>query len=329
MGSEGQNLIAITLSDIVQGVDLPGDVFLKLSEDNFVVVGREGVKEQFKNLHFFDKIKSSPLYIKKTDLRKFTSLKVQSAAEIMKAEKLPVEAKVNALSQTLNSVFMYIDNLGFNNEALGNSKFIANSVLKLIDESPKLGSLMMMMNSISEDLVKHSMAVSIVSTLISQSKGWNNPSILEKMALGGLLHDIGMKEFSKDFLSKQRVDYTPDDLEHYQRHPFRGVEILRTVENVPQEVIAIVFEHHENSIGQGYPRGLRDVRLHPFSKVVALADQFAELTFKDIHNPVARDPEEAIQYMEHTLGQPFNKECFNALKNLLMFGIRKAAIKIV
>lgn len=329
MSKELENLVPITLDDIVQNVNLPGDVFFKLSEDNYVVIGREGTREQFKDLHFFDKIKTSSVYIKKPDLRKFSSLKVLSANEIMKSDKIPVEAKVNTISQTLNTVFTSIDQLGFSNEALGNSKFIANSVLKLINDTPKLSTLMTMMNSISEDLVKHSMAVSMVSALISQSKGWNNPSILEKMALGALLHDIGLKEYPKEFLAKPRVDYTPEDLEYYQKHSFRGIEILRTVENVPQEVMAIVYEHHENSIGQGYPRGLRDVRMHPFAKVVQLADTFCELTFKDAQNPTPRDPEEAIQFIEHTLGQPFNKECFAALKNVLLFGIRKATIKIV
>lgn len=329
MGKDLNSLVAITMDDIVPNVNLPGDVFFKLSEDNFVVIGREGTREQFKELHFFDKIKNANIYIKKPDLRKFSSLKVLSASEVMKNDKLSTEAKINTLSQTLHTVFTSIGQLGFNNEALGNTKFIANSVLKIIDETPKLSSLMTIMNSISEDLVRHSMAVSMVSVLISQSKGWNNPSILEKMALGALLHDIGLKEYPKEFLAKPRVEYTAEDLEYYQKHAFRGVEILRTVENIPQEVMAIVYEHHENSIGQGYPRSLRDVRLHPFSKVVSLADAFCELTFKDAQNPTTRTPEEALSFIEHTLGQPFNKECFTALKNVLTFGIRKASIKIV
>jgi putative nucleotidyltransferase with HDIG domain len=329
MGIDLNSLVPITMDDIVPNVNLPGDVFFKLSEGNFVVIGREGTREQFKELHFYAKIQSSNIYIKKPDLRKFSSLKVLSANEVMKNDKASVETKVTTLSQTLNTVFTSIDQLGFSNEALGNSKFIANSVLKIINDTPKLSTLMSIMNSISEDLVRHSMAVSMVSALISQSKGWNNPSILEKMALGAILHDIGLKEYPKDFLAKPRVEYTAEDLEYYQKHPFRGIEILKTVENVPQEVMAIVYEHHENSIGQGFPRALRDVRLHPFSKVVALADAFCELTFKDAQNPTVRAPEEALNFIEHTLGQPFNKECFTALKNVLTFGIRKASIKIV
>jgi putative nucleotidyltransferase with HDIG domain len=330
MRNEFEGLVSISLDDIVPTATLPGDVYLKLGDNNYVIIGREGSKEQFKDLHFYDKIKeTAEVFVKKIDLRKFSSLRVLSANEIMKNDKVSTEAKVGVLSKTLNSVFNSINHLGFNHEALGHSKFVANSVLKLIDQTPKLSTLMNILNGVSEDLVKHSMASSLVAVMISQSKGWNNPSILEKMALGGVLHDIGLKEYPKEFLKKPRIEYTAEDLELYQKHPFRGIEILRTVENVPQEVMAIVYEHHENAIGQGYPRALRDVRLHPFSKVVALADTFCEVSFMDAQNPEARDPEEAIQYIENILGQPFNKECFNALKNVLMFGVRKASVKIV
>lgn len=330
MKSELEGYVPISLEDIILNVTLPGDVFLKLGENNFVIIGREGSKEQFKDLHFYDKIKEcAEVFVKKSDLRKFSSLRILSASEIMKNDKISPESKVGVLSKTLNSVYNTINHLGFNHESLGQSKFIATAVLKLIDQTPKLSSLMNILNGVSEDLVKHSMATSLVSVMISQAKGWNNPTILEKIALGGILHDIGLKEYPKEFLKKPRIEYTAEDLELYQKHPYRGIEILRTVENVPQEVMAIVFEHHENAIGQGYPRALRDLRLHPFSKVVALADAFCEVSFIDAQNPEARDPEEAIQFIEYTLGQPFNKECFNALKSVLMFGVRKASLKIV
>lgn len=173
------------------------------------------------------------------------------------------------------------------------------------------------------------MAVSVVSLLIAQTKGWTSPSTLEKLTLGALLHDIGLKEYPKEFLMKQRVDYNSEDLEYYQQHAFRGVEILKTVENVPQEVMAIVLEHHENAIGQGYPRRLRDLRIHPHARIVALADTFCELTLQNHFNANPMGAEAAVHFIEHSLGQPFNKECFAALKSILNGGFKRPSIKIV
>lgn len=323
-----EGLVPITIDYIVPNSVLPADVYFQLSEDNFIVVGRKGTREQFKDLQFYEKLKNA-IYVKKIDLPHFSAMKILSAGEVMKDDRISTEQKTSVLSQTLDSVFTNISHLGFNSEALGNSKFIANSVLKIVDDTPKLSSLMTIMSSISTDLMRHSMAVSIMSVLIAQARGWNSSSTLEKMALGALLHDIGLKEYPQEFLQKERVDYTSEDLEYYHQHSFRGVEILKTVENIPQEVMAIVLEHHENAIGQGFPRRLRDLRMHPYAKVVALADSFCELTFKDNFNAKPLTPEAAIQFIEFSLGQPFNKECFAGLKGIVALGVRKPSIKIV
>ena len=328
MGISSADLLSIPIEYIVPNGDLPGDVYFKLSEHNFVVIGRKGTREKFKSLHFYEKIKNA-VYILKSDLRNFSSLKVLSARDAMKNDSNSTLQNVDILSQAMDSVFTSVNELGFTSDALGSTKFIASTVLKIIQDNPKLSTLMDLMNSISTDLVRHSMAVSMVSTLIAQSKGWNNPSILEKIALGAILHDIGLKEYPSEFLSKPRSEYSPEDTAHYQRHAFRGLEILKTIENVPEEVMAIVAEHHENSAGRGYPRAIRDVRLHPFSKIVALADSFCELTFKDSQNPNPVEPDQALHLIEFHLGQPFNKDCFNALKNILTLGIKRASIKIV
>lgn len=320
--------VQITMELVVPSANLPGDVYIKLGDNNYVAVGRAGTKEQLKSLNFYEKIKDN-LYIKKSDLKKFSALKVFAAGELMKNSRVSQEAKVDMLAQALGSVFTSVSQMGFSLESLESSKFLANSVLTVINENPKLNSLMTMMGAVSEDLTRHSIAVSMVSLLIVQSNGWNNHVNLEKLALGGILHDIGMKEYSKDFLYKPRVDYTPEDIVFHERHAFRGIEILRTVPDVPSEVMAIVAEHHENAIGQGYPKGLRDIRMHPFSKVVALADCFCELTFKDHQNPIDRDPEETVHFIETSMGQPFNKEYFRALKNILLYGVRKTIIKVV
>ena len=72
MRNEFEGLVPISLEDIIPNVTLPGDVYLKLGESNFVIIGREGSKEQFKELHFYDKIKSTnEVFVKKMDLRKF------------------------------------------------------------------------------------------------------------------------------------------------------------------------------------------------------------------------------------------------------------------
>ncbi len=309
---------------------LPADLYLKLGPDNYVLIGKEGTKDQFEDFQVAEKLKiGAQFFVQREEYRKFTQAHVQMSGDIINNPQVSVEEKTKMLSRTLNSVFQSIGFLGFSHESYGQAKFVANSVLKVVESQPKLSVLFESLSSVSDELVRHSLAVSAVSVMIAQTKGMITPSVLEKISLGALLHDIGLKEYPQDFLKKPRVDFTSEDYLYYEKHPFRGVEILKSVPNIPQEVIAIVYEHHENSFGLGFPRGIRDMRLHPMSKVVALAVSFCDLTFESINNPQPREAMDAVEFIDKTMGQPFNKEVFQALKTVLTNGLKRVSVRIV
>ena len=87
--------------------------------------------------------------------------------------------------------------------------------------------------------------------------------------------------------------------------------------SISDDIIAIVLEHHENAPGQGYPRRIRDFKMNPFARVVALADCFAEVVMKSVNNPNPKNAAAAVGFIEVTLGQPFHKPAFLGLKAAL------------
>ena len=153
--------------------------------------------------------------------------------------------------------------------------------------------------------------------MIGKSMGWTRKDTLEKLNLGGFLHDIGKKELSQELLSKPRSSWSYDELTEYESHPYRGVQILQTVPAIPDDVISIVYEHHENSFGQGFPRRLREIRINPLARVVSLANAFVNLTLPNINLPHVKSAKDAVNFLEKVQGKPFNKEAFQALKSLV------------
>src|SRR5262249_36872587 len=139
----------------------------------------------------------------------------------------------------------------------------------------------------------------------------------EKLALGAFLRDVGLKEVPHEILEKERAAMTSEERSQWETHPFRGAEILQKIPDIPAEVIACALEHHENAIGQGFPRRIRDTKMNAFAKVVALADTFIHLTIPTPHNPQVKSVDQAAQYIEYTMGCPFNKACLVALKRAL------------
>ncbi len=150
--------------------------------------------------------------------------------------------------------------------------------------------------------------------MLGQACGWTQQAVLEKLALGGLLHDIGMKEIAPEIGLKPRAKMTFNELREYETHCERGVKILQSIGSVPDDVICIVLEHHETAGGQGFPKRLKSVRQHPLARVVTLANNFCELTVKNRNLPTVRSAQEAVSYIQKTQSHFYTRELMTALE---------------
>ncbi|MCB0357818.1 MAG: hypothetical protein KDD40_12460, partial [Bdellovibrionales bacterium] len=59
-------------------------------------------------------------------------------------------------------------------------------------------------------------------------------------------------------------------------------------------------------------------KAHPMAKVIALADEYCNLTMKAPNHPNPLPPTEAVIYIDKIMGQPFNKECYRALYRMIL-----------
>lgn len=91
---------------------------------------------------------------------------------------------------------------------------------------------------------------------------------------GGLVHDIGKIFISESILNKTQ-GLTERETEIMNLHPSWG---LQFVENVGLErYSSVVFQHHENAIGTGYPQGLSAAEMDPLAKIIRIADLLSAL----------------------------------------------------
>lgn len=320
-----EQLIPVSRDEIISMTPLPADFYVRLSDQHFVMVGRRGAK-QMEDLHALkDVVKVQELYVRRDQYRDCVGMNLQIAEIAVTKEELSDLKKVEILTKASDSVFQEIVKIGFNHESLEHTKTVARSIIALVAAKQDLNSVISAMANVSADLVRHSLAVSAVSVMIAREMNWNQESTNQKLALAALLHDIGLKEVPSDILSKPRHLMTLNEVKAYESHVMRATEILGSMPTISSEIVCVAVEHHENAIGQGYPKHMRDVRMHPFSKIVALADAFCELSMTSVNNPHPRTAEETIKYIELTLGQPFSKPAFVALKQTLSLDLRRKA----
>lgn len=312
-----KEFVPIAIHEFVNGVSIPVDLYVKLGDEKFVCVAKAGSLsnvDQFKN---YQNREVQYLWVAKKEYYKFAHQSMSLAGIALAKKDLEDGQKTTLVSMAARSVFRQIEHLGIDLEAYNNSKQITEAVIGLVENHKTLSALFRSLAGFSDQLVGHSVAVSSLGVLIAGSMGFQKRATLEKVAMGGLLHDIGMKTLPLALVEKPVAVMNAEEIQLYETHSFKGMQMLQSLGIVPDDIVSIVFEHHENSIGQGFPQRLRDVKMHPLAKVVALADGYANLILPNVNCPVPKNPREALMYIEHTLGIPYNREAFRALKKVI------------
>lgn len=308
-------MISMSADHFEREAPLPSDIYMRLHADKYIQLGKRGQPCRFESLHAFQDKKLKTVFIHQKEL---SLLVAESLGRLSQSENsaVSVDKKMLMLSQSADVVLKQIEHLGMTTESLEATKTYTKYLRNFSKLSPSIVDMVHRFKNLPGNFVHHAMMVSSISVIIGSELGWSSESILEKLSLGGLLHDVGLLKVPKEILRKNYLEMTLEEKTIYERHPYLGAQMIRALPSVPSEVVSIAYEHHENAAGLGFPRKLEDQKINPLSKVVGLADQFSELVLPQFTNEDPFKPEQAMNYIENILGQPFNPDCFKAFKSI-------------
>jgi len=136
------------------------------------------------------------------------------------------------------------------------------------------------------------------------------------VGLGGMLHDIGKVKINTHIINKpDKLD--DDEFRMIKNHPKYGYDLLTennctTCSEFDLNILKrVVFEHHENYNGTGYPSKLEGNDIHLFARIVAIADFFDAITTKRSYHEVL-NTEDALNVMAKTVGKKIDPDLFEA-----------------
>lgn len=121
----------------------------------------------------------------------------------------------------------------------------------------------------------HGVNVAALSVAFGTALGLD-PLGLRDLGLAGLFHDIG-KTGVPDAILNKPARLSPGEFEQVKNHPGYGRQILEG-RGLPEAVLRGVAEHHEKWGGTGYPHGLAGEDVHPYGRIIGVADVFDALT---------------------------------------------------
>ena len=140
-----------------------------------------------------------------------------------------------------------------------------------------------------------------------------SPSEMEALSYGALLHDIGRTAIQLDILTSART-LEAHERAAVQTHPTIGYTIVKTLPYLG-EAAEIIYAHHEQPDGRGYPRGLRGDAIPVGARIVGVAAAFDAMTQDRPYRPGLPAPT-AYEELRRNAGSQFFPEVVDAFVKL-------------
>ncbi len=156
----------------------------------------------------------------------------------------------------------------------------------------------------------HSQKVSAISGLLAGYAGCH-PETVELIRQAALYHDVGKSDISPAIINKPGR-LTAQEFEIVKTHTRLGARKISDALRILRTAKMIAEQHHEKMCGLGYPRGLSGDAIHPYSRIVAVADVYDALASKRSYKALW-NVGEILRYMESESGSHFDSAIIRLL----------------
>jgi HD-GYP domain-containing protein (c-di-GMP phosphodiesterase class II) len=161
---------------------------------------------------------------------------------------------------------------------------------------------------------EHSRRVAALAVRVGMKMGLPAPA-LRRLAVAGLLHDIGKLQVPEQILNKPGR-LTDEEFAVIKTHPRKGADLLAHLGGFEHE-LPIVLWHHERFGGGGYPDGIAGHAIPLEARIMTVCDVYDAL----ISRRAYREPwshERAMAQIVSETGATFDPACVDALAAVLV-----------
>jgi len=150
-----------------------------------------------------------------------------------------------------------------------------DSSMNNYDNNSEGGNMTELMVEDFAEAISHGMVVSELAVLLSRELG-HDDEFCRVMAVAGMLHDIGKLKLG-DFLHLKRSEaMVVEKLKVVRLHSRYSRDILKSM-GYSDEIQDIVYHHHENYDGTGYPDNIAGNDIPEGARILRVCDVYAAL----------------------------------------------------
>lgn len=158
----------------------------------------------------------------------------------------------------------------------------------------------------SADIYEHCISTTSLAILTAIKMSLSHEEIHD-IGVACLLHDIGLRYLTIDYLNKEIDDMSESEKSEYKKHSIYGYSILKNEWWISPASKEIILSHHETIDGCGFPLHLTDISLP--CKIVSVCDTFDEMICGIGRKRLK--VWEAVEYLKKYRGIKYDEEIVN------------------
>lgn len=274
------SFIQVKFHTLVNFIGRSFDLYLKLSDTNFVKVVKQGDPFTKEDSEKFIQKGVTHLYVSSMDSMDFLK-SYEENLNLLLSSKVEVKEKIVKTIDALEAMESVSKRLGWTPQVIEQAKTNIETAFKILSNNSQLSDILKAkLANPSSNYVRHIGLQSYMCCIMSRDLGWGE-AVQTKLALAALLHDLAVdeayyediKEWNKRAANLR--DRTPEAIK-YRLHPLEASKFLQTLENVPPDIEQIILQHHEKKDGSGFPRSLGHSRISQLAAFFIIIEELVE-----------------------------------------------------
>jgi len=257
------------------------DLFIRKA-NNFVLYRGTNLPFTEKNRKGLIENNVDKLYISSENQQKYQQYIEKNIHQIINDHTIPEKTKAGIIYDSAKLMVKDILDNPILKENIKRSQEMVENTVSFILKGTNTFHYLVQMMSFDYHTYTHSINVCTLAVGLARFSGINDQLELDKIGTGALLHDVGKTKVSEAILNKPGP-LTPMEMGFIKKHPKWGYEILKKTDLISEDSYYPILQHHERENGTGYPYGLMADEIHPFGKIVAIADVFDAMTTERVY----------------------------------------------
>lgn len=286
IGAQDKDFVAVPIEVFSDKNIAIFDYFVRLKENHFVKVIRKSDVIDSVRIAAYQAKGMKTLHLKIKDRRAYIKMMNDLLKTTRADQRTEIRDTISKTSNLSELLLQEIHTQGLTDDMVSECKTYCDSIANLIKNNYRLGQINELFLDMDLTSLSHSFLVTFLSTLICKNIDWAGAKTVDTVAMGALLHDIGLGLIPAELRDKDPAAMTPEELEKYEEHPRLGADLLLNNPNINPQVTQIVFQHHENNLGTGFPNRMSATKIYPLAKIVSLSEEIADSMMNDMIPPL-------------------------------------------